>query len=182
MDDLILNQTRIPKEQWRYGFRSSAKTGCGWVALYNALVLLGDRHPPEVLISALEKQLPLIHGNAGTICPGPALLLKKWGYPVSIYSDTARFDSLVRRSDAAILFYYWRKGLHFGAHFVALQASPSGFIGYNTYTNSQGPDFYGPSLSAYLKEQGYFGCVLTVIRKKSAGTSAVSSPPSVNSF
>ena len=42
MGELILNQTQIPKEQWRYGLRSSAKTGCGWIALYNALILLGE--------------------------------------------------------------------------------------------------------------------------------------------
>ena len=34
MDDLICNQTRIPKNQWRYGLRSSAKTGCDYKASY----------------------------------------------------------------------------------------------------------------------------------------------------
>lgn len=166
MGELILNQTQIPKEQWRYGLRSSAKTGCGWIALYNALILLGEEPNPEALIRDLEKQLPLIHGNVGTFCLGPALLLKKYGYSVNICSDTQRFDALVRKSDAAILFYYWRKGLHLGAHFVALQAAASGFIGYNTYTNSVSPDSYGKSLAQYLKNQGYFGCVLTAVRRK----------------
>ena len=166
MGELILNQTQIPKEQWRYGLRSSAKTGCGWIALYNALILLGEEPNPEALIRDLEKQLPLIHGNVGTFCLGPALLLKKYGYSVNICSDTQRFDALVRKSDAAILFYYWRKCLHFGAHFVALQAAASGFIGYNTYTNSVSPDPYGKSLAQYLKNQGYFGCVLTAVRRK----------------
>ena len=110
--------------------------------------------------------LTLIHGNVGTFCLGPALLLKKYGYSVNICSDTQRFDALVRKSDAAILFYYWRKGLHLGAHFVALQAAASGFIGYNTYTNSVSPDPYGKSLAQYLKNQGYFGCVLTAVRRK----------------
>lgn len=166
MGELILNQTQIPKEQWRYGLRSSAKTGCGWIALYNALILLGEEPNPEALIRDLEKQLPLIHGNVGTFCLGPALLLKKYGYSVNICSDTQRFGALVRKSDAAILFYYWRKGLHLGAHFVALQAAASGFIGYNTYTNSVSPDSYGNSLTQYLKNQGYFGCVLTAVRRK----------------
>ena len=166
MGELILNQAQIPKEQWRYGLRSSAKTGCGWIALYNALILLGEEPNPEALIRDLEKQLPLIHGNVGTFCLGPALLLKKYGYSVNICSDTQRFDALVRKSDAAILFYYWRKGLHLGAHFVALHAAASGFIGYNTYTNSVSPDPYGKSLAQYLKNQGYFGCVLTAVRRK----------------
>lgn len=34
--DMIYNQRSIPKDQLRYGFRSSAATGCGWVAIYNS--------------------------------------------------------------------------------------------------------------------------------------------------
>ena len=41
MKDLILNQRQIPADQWRYGFRSSAAVGCGWIATHNALRLLG---------------------------------------------------------------------------------------------------------------------------------------------
>ena len=52
MDDLIYNQHKIPKEKWRYGFRSSAATGCGWIATYNALRLMGYRATPEDLILA----------------------------------------------------------------------------------------------------------------------------------
>ena len=29
--DLIYNQRQIPAEQWRYGLRSSAAVGCGWI-------------------------------------------------------------------------------------------------------------------------------------------------------
>ena len=38
---LIINQCKIPKKKWRYGFRPSAATGCGWIATYNAMQLLG---------------------------------------------------------------------------------------------------------------------------------------------
>ena len=48
--DLIYCQRDIPKKQWRYGFRSSAATGCGWIATYNALQLMGYRAEPEKLI------------------------------------------------------------------------------------------------------------------------------------
>ena len=40
MDDLIYCQRDIPNDQWRYGLRTSADTGCGWVATYNALRLM----------------------------------------------------------------------------------------------------------------------------------------------
>ena len=166
MDDLIYNQTRIPKEQWRYGFRSSAATGCGWIAVYNALRLMKYRAKPEGLIRYFQRQFPLIHGNFGTSIWGPALYFRKWGFPVKMIARRSRFDEAAREADVCILFYRWRRGWRFGAHFVTLHHTPDGFVGYNTFTNSDGPDCYGSSLNAWLKKQGYFHPVLTTIRAK----------------
>lgn len=166
MDDLIYNQRRIPKDQWRYGFRSSAATGCGWIATYNALRLLGYRAEPEGLIRYFERQLPLIHGNAGTSIWGPALYFKKWGFPVEAAVRRQRFDTVARENDVCILFYRWRRGLRLGAHFVALRHTGKGFVGYNTFRNSEGPDDYGESLDGFLGRKGCFGAVLFGIRDK----------------
>lgn len=166
MGDLIYNQTKIPRNQWRYGLRSSAATGCGWIAVYNALKLMGYRATPEGLIRYFERQLPLIHGNFGTAIWGPALYFRKWGFPVRMTARRSRLDSMARDSDVCVLFYRWRRGWRFGAHFVALRHTAEGFVGYNTYRTSSGPDAYGPSLDAWLRDKGYFGAVLTVIRAK----------------
>ena len=166
MEKLIFCQRDIPKEQWRYGFRSSAATGCGWIAAYNALHILGDHGEPEELIRSFEQQLPLIHGNLGTTILAPAFYMKKRGYLVDWTSCYDRFDALARRSDVCILFYRWRKKWKIGAHFTALQHTPDGFVGYNTYTNSRGPDRYGESLEKYLHERKYFGAVLIGISRR----------------
>lgn len=166
MDDLIYNQTRIPKDQWRYGFRSSAATGCGWIAVYNALRLMGYRATPEGLIRYFQRQLPLIHGNFGTSFWGPALYFRKWGFPVRMTARRSRLDAAAGAGDVSILFYRWRRGWRFGAHFVTLHRTPEGFVGYNTFGNSNGPDSYGPSLDTWLKKQGHFLPVLTTIRTK----------------
>ena len=166
MDDLIYNQTRIPKNQWRYGFRTSAATGCGWIAVYNALRLMGYRAKPEGLIRYFERQLPLIHGNFGTSIWGPAAYFRKWGFPVKMTGRRSRFDSLAKEGDVCILFYRWRRGWRFGAHFVTLRYTAEGFVGYNTYTNSNGPDFYGQSVDCWLRGKGYFLPWLTIIRTK----------------
>ena len=166
MDGLIYNQKRIPKDQHRYGFRSSAATGCGWIATYNALQLMGYRTEIDKLIRYYEWQLPLIHGNAGTSFWGPVLCFKNWGFPVKIVVDRKRFDAEAAAADCCILFYYWRSKAKFGAHFVALHHTEKGFVGYNTYSNSTGPDFYGDSLDVFLKQRKYFGCVLLAIQKK----------------
>ena len=166
MDDLIYNQHKIPKEQWRYGFRSSAATGCGWIATYNALRLMGYKARPEDLIRYYERQVPLINGNAGTMLFGPALRFHKWGFPVKVVVDRSKFDTEAKGADACILFYRWLKKYKYGAHFVALHHTEDGFVGYNTFRTSAGPDRYGSSLDEFLKKRKYFGCVLFTIRKK----------------
>ena len=166
MDDLIYNQREIPKEQWRYGFRSSAAVGCGWIATYNALRLMGYRTDIEELIRYYERQLPLIHGNTGTSFWGPAVCFRHWGFPVEVCGERKKFDGVVERSDVCILFYHWRKDWKMGAHFVALHRTERGIVGYNTYRNSKGPDAYGDSLQKFLDERKYFGAVLIGIRKK----------------
>ena len=166
MEDLIYCQEDIPKAQWRYGFRSSAATGCGWIATYNALRCLGKEAQPEELIRFYERMLPLIHGNMGTTILAPAFYFKKNGYLVDWTARNDRFDEMVRRSDVCILYYRWRKKWKLGAHFVALHPSDEGIIAYNTYKNSKGPDRYGQSLESHLKQRKYFGAVLIGIRKR----------------
>ena len=160
MRDMIYCQRDIPPQELRYGFRTSAATGCGWIATYNALRILGKRARKEDLIRYYERQLPLLHGNTGTSVWGPAAFFLHHGYRVKAEIRRDRFDALVEAHPVCILFYYWRKGWKLGGHFVALHKTEAGVVGYNTYTNSTGPDHYGESLDAFLKKRGYFGCVL----------------------
>ena len=128
--------------------------------------ILGKRAKKEELVAYYERQLPLIHGNAGTSIWGPGAFFLHHGFRVRAELRRDRFDGLVKECPVCILFYYWRKGAKFGAHFVALHHKDGQFIGYNTYKNSTGPDHYGPSLEAFIKRQKYFGPVLISIRDK----------------
>ena len=166
MDDLIYNQRKIPKNQWRYGFRSSAATGCGWIAPYNSLRLMRYKAEPKNLIRYYERQLPLIHGNAGTSILAPALFFLHHGYSGKVSARRKKFDRMVQQSDVCILFYRWREKFMFGAHFVTVTYADGKFTGYNTYRNSEGPDPYGESLEAFLKEKKYFCPVLIAIKDK----------------
>ena len=166
MDDLIYNQRDIPKEKWRYGLRSSAATGCGWIATYNALRLMGYRAEPEDLIRYYEHQLPLLHGNAGTSFWGPGLCFRDWGFPIEMTVKREDFDSIAQRSDVCVIFYRWRRGYKLGAHFVTVRKMETGFRGYNTFKNSTGPDDWGDSIDGFLTKQKYFGAVLLGIRDK----------------
>ena len=166
MEELIYNQHQIPKDQWRYGYRTSAATGCGWIATHNVLRLMELPSEPEELIREYARQLPLIHGLAGTSLFGVYRFFQKRGFCLDFVVRRRRFDAAVEGADTAILFYRWRKKWKLGAHFVALHHTEEGFIGYNTYTTSTGPDHYGHSLAAFLKRRKYFGAVLMTIKKK----------------
>ena len=166
MKDMIYNQNHIPPEKWRYGFRASAKTGCGWIATYNALRLMGYRAEPEALIAGYERMLPLIHGNTGTTAFAPALMFRKWGFPVETLCRVERYDEAAKNADVCILFYHWRNGWKFGGHFAAVEHRDGSFVGYNTFKNSNGPDRYGESLAEWIRRRKYFGTVLICIRDK----------------
>jgi len=163
MKDMIYNQTKIPHEQWRYGLRTSAATGCGWISVYNALRLMGYRAEPEDLIRYFERQLPLIHGNAGTNILGPAFCLKQMGFPVKVTAKMTDFDETAREARVCILFYFWKEKWKIGAHFATLEYKDGEFVGYNTFRNSVGPDCYGKSLEKFIQQKKYFGAVLTAV-------------------
>ena len=166
MDDLIYNQRDIPADQWRYGYRTSAATGCGWIATYNALRLMDYRASPGSLIHFYEWQVPFVHGNIGTMALAPMQFFKKHGFQVESCSLEEKFDDMAKSADVCILYYRWQKGIKFGALFVALQYKDGHFVGYNTYKNSTGPDRYGPSLREFLKKQKFFAPVLIAIKDK----------------
>lgn len=166
MGALIYNQKEIPKEQWRYGLRASSATGCGWIAAHNALCMMGYRPKPEKVIAFFEKNAPVLNGNLGTFILTPVAFFKKLGFSVKITNRRETYDVAVKESDAALLFYYWRKKMKFGIHYVALQYREGKFYGCNTYRNSRGLDDYGESLEMFLKKRKYFCTVLIAIKDK----------------
>ena len=166
MSELIYNQKKIPKKQFRYGLWSSAAVGCGWIATYNALLLMGYPASEKELIRYYTWQLPLINGNLGTFILGPAIYFWQKGFSVKISLRKKHFDQLLKKNQVGIVFYYWHRKWKIGAHFVAVEYKNDKVIGYNTYSNSTGPDLYGESLEGFLKERRYKLPILIAIRKK----------------
>lgn len=166
MDDMIYCQRDIPKDKWRYGFRTSAATGCGWIAVYNALRIMGYKPTAAMLIKYFERQIPLLNGNTGTFVLSPAMFFKRFKFPIKITAKTGDFDDIAKQSDACILYLWWRNKVKIGAHFVALHYTEKGFVGYNTYRNSKGPDQWGESIEKFIKEKKYFGTVLIGVKKR----------------
>ncbi len=163
---LIYNQKNLPEAYKTYGLRNSGVTGCGWVATYNALILLGRTPDPQKIIKYYEKRLPIINGNFGTVILNVINLFKQLKYKVKVTDKRAVFDEIAKESDVCIMFYHWRKNYKFGAHYVALHYDNGKFIGYNTFINSNGPDDYGESLEEFILRRKYFGVTLIGIMNK----------------
>ena len=163
---MIYNQKKIPKDQWRYGFRSSAAAGCGWIAAYNALHLMGYHVEPEKLIRYYQRHVPGLNGTLGTFVMTPVRLFQKLGFEVKTTVRRSDFDDLAKSSDVCILFYHWTHLPKLGAHFTAVQYKDGQFTGYNTYKNSKGPDHYGDSLEEFIRRKKYFGTVLIGVRDR----------------
>ena len=164
MTDLIYNQRECGAV--RYGLRSSAQVGCGWVATWNALHILGCTTDKAALVRYFTWMLPVIHGNLGTAFWAPVRCFRQWGFETRLVFDRKKFDEALEASDAAIVFYHWAGKRGLGAHFVALEKTQDGIRGYNTYRDSGGPDDWGQSVEVFLQKRGYFGCVFLGIRKK----------------
>lgn len=164
MAEYIYNQNDLPRGL-HYGFRESRATGCGWIAVYNALLYMGYKVNIPALMRTLERQAPLIHGNFGTLAFAPYFFFRSEGFQSEICAKVSDFDAVLNRSDCALLFYYWKSGKRIGSHFIALHKSPDGIIAYNVYSNSKNADCLGRSLSDWISANHHFACVLTGIKK-----------------
>ena len=132
-----------PLRDYRMGAVSSDRCGCGWVACYNALRLLGCEMSPEQVIRTLEPAFAL-RGTLGTRAVAlPAFFLHQ-GFQVAL---SATYEGVAKRApgaDANILYYLRRprKG-HISAHFVAFSGmtgtSEKGVPVYRFYNSLTAP-------------------------------------------
>jgi len=166
MSEFIYNQHEIPRDKWRYGLRSSAATGCGWIATYNALKLLGYDPQPSQLIRYYSRRVPFYNGLFGTFVSNPAGYFRKLGFEVQTCLHRSFLNRTVEESDVCILYFWWREKWKIGAHYIALHQKDNTIMAYNVFRNSRGPDAIGPDLSEFMKKQHYFLPVLFGIRRK----------------
>lgn len=162
---MIYSQRSIPKEKWRYGCRTSAAAGCGWIAVYNALILLGRRAEPEELIRFFLRRVPLLNGTFGTMPLSPMAYFRKIGLRTAYTFRRKKMDELVKNSDAAVVYYCWRVKFSFGAHFIAVRYDGRNFIGYNVFSRAKGPSVLGPSLDGFIRKDGDFFPVVIGVKK-----------------
>lgn len=124
MDGLLYDQSKLGGV--KFGWFSSDRNGCGWVAVYNVLRLLGDPHPACEVRAALERGL-LLGGACGAHLVQLAWYLCREGHSVAVSVLPLRFARLARDAGACVLLYWHRRG----AHFVALRVEGDRLHFYN---------------------------------------------------
>ena len=100
----------------RFGVATSDYNGCGWVALYNVLRLLGERMTVADAVREMEGGLWL-RGRAGASPLRLIRVLRKHGCTVTTSARKAQFDAAA--GDRAGVVFYLRSHLSSGAHFAA---------------------------------------------------------------
>ena len=125
----------------------------------NATIMLGRRIDPARIISEYEWTGAVLYGAAGIQPYAVGWFFRNKGYKVTVTSNTDKLDKQARENTANVLFY-WHKS---GAHNVAVRWNGREFIGYNTFSGSDGPDRLGSSLKAFLTRNHYTGAILTSI-------------------
>lgn len=161
----ICNQTKIPKNQWRYGLLPSAAAGCGWIAVYNAMVLTGRTPDIPDIMRRLFLNAPLLNGTAGTMPYSPGAVLRQYGYHTKTAFSMEDIDRIGRESQVAIVYYFWREGLKMSSHLTTVQFRDGQFWAYNLFRSVTTPFPCGESLAAFLRRQHFFGCFLVGVNE-----------------
>ena len=118
---LIVDQTLL--SDYRMGAVGSDGCGCGWIACYNALRLLGRPEPAARIIRELEPALAL-RGRLGTRAVALAPFFLRRGFRISLSGTRSGIDRRAAGAGANILYYLRapRAG-KLTAHFVAFSGS-----------------------------------------------------------
>ena len=134
---LIENQNRSPANQVRMGTREGMNegwyNGCGWVAVYNALILLGNpKHPAEIVMYFETTGGTVFGGVFGTYPNAIESYLASLGYNVkhTLFPKlTVNIDDVARASRVIILAYAHKSAAHYAT--VEYREDIDKFIVYN---------------------------------------------------
>ena len=113
--------------KWKFGARTFDKNGCGVIATYNVMCLLGKRQKMSAVAYDIErKQGTLAWGYAGTDPTHPIEYFKSKGISSKLYwrEDLFDCDFTPMKINQCALVCFWsdrNNKLSEGAHFVAVR-------------------------------------------------------------
>lgn len=133
--------------QTLFGRFKGGENGCGWIAVYNALLLCGEfMHPKDIILYLEKRGGSILFGALGTFPPAVPRFFKSVGIPAFgkltpwafLTRKNPPLDELCKNSAALIICYAHKKG----AHFVAAAYKNGVFLVYNNYGSDNSPREY----------------------------------------
>ncbi len=134
---LVNGQGLPPVADMRYGAANVRRSGCGLIAVYNALILLGNPQPLGDVIAWGDLKGSRLLGLLGTSPRRTKKLLQKLGYNVKAVRSPKEFAAQARDVPVC-LFTFWnqRGSILRGMHTVCLRCNAEGLEVYNLYNSS----------------------------------------------
>lgn len=130
----VNGQGLSPVKDMRYGISDIARAGCGVIAVYNALLLLGNPHCFHDVIAWGDQKAAAAFGLLGTLPWKATRLFRQLGYTVTAATDEALFDSGAQHADVCLFTYWNQKGcIRQGMHTVCLQYRSGTIDVYNLF-------------------------------------------------
>lgn len=108
----IVDQARM--RDVRYGWRTSDRNGCGWIAVYNFLRCMGSRVAAGGVADALSRH-SLFRGLLGTSPFRIRRYLRRHGYALLDAAGTKKAAQAAASARSGILLYRHTGGWHFVA-------------------------------------------------------------------
>ena len=163
----IYNQHNDSYATLSFGLANISHSGCGVVAAYNTMKILGRNDTSiERIISYYEStdNLP-IGGLLGTSPYALESNLINEGYNVFMTKDVNTYAPLVEIADACIIWYMYHSDEfpYVGAHFVAFNQTNGIGRYYNLYSNTNYPHVFNGTCDELLSNHGYYNAVLYFI-------------------
>ncbi len=113
----------------KMGFYTGDYNGCGWVATYNALIILGKNVHPKDIVYYYEHHGSVLYGTLGILADAIADFFRQAKYKVKVTASTKDLDKKIKNSDATVLSYFHSQG----GHHVAIKWDGTNFWIYNEY-------------------------------------------------
>ena len=146
----IYGQAKGNAAKARMGFRKGKDNGCGWIATYNALKILGKSIHPKHIIYFYECWGSILEGVFGVLPDAVADYFRVQGRKVSMLNLTNKgIDKKIKSSKVSILCYAHSKGMHY----IAIRWTGKNFEAFNVYNDSTTSKKY-KSIEQFLKD-GY---------------------------
>lgn len=119
----------------RIGSCDFAHSGCGAIATFNALSMVGRKPQMEEIVDFYERKGLVFNARFGVNPAGVKRFLSEQDLSWKLYSKKTDWDACLKENQVAILLYWWVGPKGCGAHYVSVEKINAGIRVYNVYGN-----------------------------------------------